>query len=263
MAIFITSDKTEIFYTDQGSGATLLFVHGYGCTGKFFKNNLSALSRRFRVITVDLRGQGHSNKDQKGPRVSRLAQDLHELLINLQLSDVMLIGWSMGCAVGWSYWDLFGDDRLSKFVFIDEPALAASSPDNQTGAMSYDELSNFQQQMAINPKETIEGFVRSLLHKTKLNIDDLVTDAQLGNGQFLAKLIFNHHVMDWHDVLPSITLPTLVLAGENSLVNWHSVKEVSHAIPNANFKCFSDAGHLLFFEYPEKFNRLIINFGKS
>jgi pimeloyl-ACP methyl ester carboxylesterase len=263
MDTFITSDRVQIYYTDQGHGPILLFAHGYGCTGKFFERNLPMLSKHFRVISVDLRGQGHSNQVEKGPRVSRLAQDLHELLRTLRLKDVTFVGWSMGCSVGWAYWDLFKDDRLSKFVFIDEPALAASTPDNPTGAMGYDELADFQQTMATNTKKTIEGFIKSLLHKTELNIDDLIADAQLGNGQFLAKLIFNHHIMDWSDVLPSITLPTLVLSGENSLVNWHSVQKVSQSIPQAKFKCFPDAGHLLFFEYPQKFNQLIAEFASN
>ncbi|KRL79295.1 alpha/beta fold hydrolase [Secundilactobacillus paracollinoides] len=260
MAQYITSDDTQIYFTDTGSGPALLLAHGYGCTSRYFKNNIPELSKHFRVIAVDLRGQGHSNKATKGPRVSRLATDIHELLISLNLTNVTYLGWSMGASVGWCYWDLFGSDRLAKFIFVDEPALAAADPDNPTGAMSIDDLIAFQNNMRDHTDQTIETFIRSLLHKTTLNIDDLVTDSQLGNVNFLSQLIFNHHVLDWSDVLPTITLPSLVLSGENSLVNWKSTKHVSDLIPNSQFVRFSDAGHMLFFEYPEKFNQVVTEF---
>ncbi|MCI1857468.1 MAG: alpha/beta hydrolase [Sporolactobacillus sp.] len=260
MDIYKTKDEVQIHYVDVGSGPCIVMAHGYGCTSRFFRRNIPVLSQHFRVIAVDLRGQGHSNKVNKGPRVSRLAQDIHELLAYLNLKDVTYLGWSMGCSVGWSYWDLFKNDRLAKFIFVDEPALAASDPDNPTGAMSYDELAKFQQSMKNNSKQTVATFIRSLLHKTNLNIDDLIADAQLGNGNFLSQLIFNHHVMDWSDVLPTITLPTFVFSGENSLVNWKSVQKVSESIPHSQFAKFTDAGHMLFFEYPEQFNQKVADF---
>lgn len=261
MSTFTTKDQTELYYTDSHTAGPVLFMaHGYSCTSRFFRKNVDALAQTCRVIAIDLRGQGHSNHVTKGPRVSRLAQDVHELLQGLDLHDVTYLGWSMGCAVGWCYWDLFGDDRLQKFIFVDEPALAASDPDNPTGAMSYDDLSAFQVNMTERPKPTIETFQRSLLHKKELNIDDLIADSQLGDGPFLGQLIFNHHVTDWSDTIPTITLPSLVIAGENSLVNWHSTKAVADMISGSRFERFDDAGHMLFFEYPEKFNAMVSDF---
>ena len=48
--------------------------------------------------------------------------DVHQLLEHLDLKDVVLLGWSMGCSVLWSYWDLFRSDRLSKLIMVDEPS---------------------------------------------------------------------------------------------------------------------------------------------
>ena len=44
--------------------------------------------------------------------------DVHQLLEHLDLKDVVLLGWSMGCSVLWSYWDLFRSDRLSKLIMV-------------------------------------------------------------------------------------------------------------------------------------------------
>jgi pimeloyl-ACP methyl ester carboxylesterase len=258
MATFTTNDQTERYDTDSHTaGPVLLMAHGDSCTSRFFRKNVDALAQTCRVIAIDLRGHGHSNHVTKGPRVSRLAQDVHELLQGLNLDDVTYLGWSMGCAVGWCYFDLFGDDWLKKFIFVDEPALAASDPDNPTGAMSYDALSAFQVNMTQRPKPTIETFQRSFLYKKELDIDDLIAASQLSDGPFLGQLIFNHHVTDWRDVISTITLPSLIIAGENSLVNWHSTKAVADMILCAWFEWFDDAGHMLFFEYPEKFNAMV------
>ena len=43
---------------------------------------------------------------------------------HLGLWDVTMLGWSMGCSVTWSYWDLFRSDRLTKTILVDEPPYA-------------------------------------------------------------------------------------------------------------------------------------------
>ena len=72
---------------------------------------------------MDLRGHGESGKPSYGYRISRLAMDVKQLLDALELEDVTLLGWSMGCSVVWSYWDLFRGHRLSKLILVDEPPL--------------------------------------------------------------------------------------------------------------------------------------------
>ena len=69
-----------------------------------------------------MRGHGESEKPEHGYRIARLAKDLHDALVALELHAVSLAGHSMGCTVIWSYWDQFGDDRLSRLILIDQPA---------------------------------------------------------------------------------------------------------------------------------------------
>lgn len=103
---------------------------------------------------------------------------------------------------------LYQDQHLSKFIFVDEPALVAGDPDSPTGVMSHEELAALQENMANDTDATIETFNWSLLHKKENNIDYLVKDAQQENGQFLLQLIY-HHVLDWSDVLPCQVLRCL------------------------------------------------------
>ncbi len=59
----------------------------------------------------------------QGFHVARLAADLHNLLTSLELSDVTVVGASMGCAVIWSYIELFGEERLAAAVLVDQAPL--------------------------------------------------------------------------------------------------------------------------------------------
>lgn len=59
----------------------------------------------------------------QGYHVSRLAADLRELLTQLELAEVTVVGTSMGCAVIWAYIELFGEDRLARAVFVDQAPL--------------------------------------------------------------------------------------------------------------------------------------------
>ena len=63
-----------------------------------------------------------------GLKISRLSKDLYELLSQLDLSDVALLGHSMGSAVIWCYIDLFGPERVSKIILVDQAPLVTSNP---------------------------------------------------------------------------------------------------------------------------------------
>ena len=51
-----------------------------------------------------------------------------------------ILGWSMGCSVIWSYWDLFGSERLSKMILVDEPGWLLKTDENDLGLWTFDEL---------------------------------------------------------------------------------------------------------------------------
>ena len=83
---FTTSDGIHIYFEDRGSGLPIVMVPGFLCTTKFFEKNAEVLSKEFRVITMDPRGQGNSSKTCQGNTIRRNAQDIKELIDHLGLS---------------------------------------------------------------------------------------------------------------------------------------------------------------------------------
>jgi len=116
---FTTNDGVRLHYLEAGSGKPLVLIHGWSQCAEEFKHQIAGLSDRYRVIAIDQRGHGDSEKPGFGYRIQRLAKDLQDLLVSLNLQDVTVLGHSIGCSVIWCYWDLFGSDRLAKIVLVD------------------------------------------------------------------------------------------------------------------------------------------------
>ena len=126
MPVITTNDGVRLALTEAGSGRPLVLVPGWSQTARQFAAQIDGLSDRYRVIAVDMRGHGQSAKPAHGYKIQRLARDLHDVLVALDLEDAAVAGHSMGSSVLWCYWDLFGADRIGTAVFIDQmPAITA------------------------------------------------------------------------------------------------------------------------------------------
>jgi non-heme chloroperoxidase len=66
MAYSTTNDGVKLYYEERGSGKPLVLIHGWSCSGNFFTRNVESLSSGCRVINVDLRGHGRSDKPTWG-----------------------------------------------------------------------------------------------------------------------------------------------------------------------------------------------------
>ena len=123
-----TSDGVSLYYLEAGTGKPILMIPGWSQTAEQFRYQLSGLSDRYRVIAVDLRGHGESDKPEFGYKISRLAKDVHDMIHELDLDEVNILGHSMGSSVIWNYYDMYGPERLSKLLLIDQMPMITSNP---------------------------------------------------------------------------------------------------------------------------------------
>ncbi|MCU1425399.1 MAG: bpoA2, partial [Microbacteriaceae bacterium] len=129
------STPIELYYEDHGSGQTVVLIHGYPLDGSSWERQTRALvDAGFRVVTYDRRGFGNSSKVSTGYDFDTFAADLDAVLTSLDLSDVVLVGFSMGTGEVARYIAKFGAGRVSKTAFIAslEPFLLQTD-DNPTG----------------------------------------------------------------------------------------------------------------------------------
>lgn len=135
---FLTNDGIELSFQasyKNNSENCLLLIHGFSGSSDYFVRNLGPLSQKHSVVALDLRGHGESDKTVHGFHVSRLASDLHDLVIHLrkQLPGQRLvgIGCSIGAAILWMYTELYTCKDFHKFVFVDQAPLQNYTADNE------------------------------------------------------------------------------------------------------------------------------------
>jgi non-heme chloroperoxidase len=113
------STSVELYYEDHGSGPVVVLIHGWPLNGDAWEKQTSALlAAGYRVITYDRRGFGRSSKPGTGYNYDTFAADLDVLLNTLNLTNVSLVGHSMGTGEITRYIGKYGTERLRKAVLI-------------------------------------------------------------------------------------------------------------------------------------------------
>jgi len=125
----------ELFYEDYGSGRPIVLLHGWPLSHRSWEKQVPVmLGEGFRVIMYDRRGFGGSSKPASDYNYDVLSDDLHKLLISLDLHDAVLVGFSMGGGEVARYLSVHGSGRVSKAVFISAiPPFLLKTPDNPAG----------------------------------------------------------------------------------------------------------------------------------
>ncbi|WP_249695067.1 alpha/beta hydrolase [Stappia sp. WLB 29] len=135
MSTLTTSDGTEIFYKDWGSGQPILFSHGWPLSGDAWDAQMLFFGMNgYRVIAHDRRGHGRSSQPWDGNNMDRYADDLAELIEHLDLKDAILIGHSTGGGEVCRYIGRHGTARVARVVLVGAvPPVMLKSDSNPEG----------------------------------------------------------------------------------------------------------------------------------
>ncbi|GHB51707.1 alpha/beta fold hydrolase [Mongoliitalea lutea] len=269
------SNGQEIAFMDEGEGETLIFVHGLGSYGPAWKKNVEELSKHYRCIAVDLLGYGKSSKPEETYLLKDQARVIQELVQNLGLSEIHLVGHSMGgqiaIHVGLAYPEIvkslilvapagietFTDQQKAFFEMISPEAIAASS----------------DQEIESNLKRNFYSYTDD----ARFMIDDRIVIKDDPEFPRYAAMVVNGIRgmvrQPVADLLGSLKIPVLVLFGANDdlipnkLLNPHLTTEAVAAsakkmIPDVKVNLIPAAGHMLMFEQAIEVNRFIREFVK-
>jgi pimeloyl-ACP methyl ester carboxylesterase len=274
MQVFTTNDGVNLAFRDTGgAGQPLVLLHGWAQTQESFRHQITGLSATYRIITVDFRGHGRSDKPRHGYRIARLAMDVAELLDHLELPEVDALGWSLGASVWWSFVDHFGTGRLRRLVIVDQPAAVATLPwmseheGAEAGAIfdlpSLEKL--VQSLLGPNAEEILQSFARGTYQGDIAPElwDFMVAEMRHTPAYAGAPLLLDHSVQDWRDVLPRIDVPTLVIGCEGSHVSTASQRFISECIPGSQVHIFPASvarSHFPFLQAPDAFNAVLTDF---
>ncbi|MCL1128023.1 alpha/beta fold hydrolase [Shewanella surugensis] len=270
---FVTNDNVKLHYIDKGQGQVIVMLPSWSLSTAIFRYQIHDLSRNYRVIALDMRGHGQSEKVEYGYKIYRLAKDLHELLHTLKINNTVLLGHAVGASIILCYWELFGAEHLQKMILLDRAATPLSNPkwskeqiksfgptsDAATVMQLYNQISSlggeYYQRVLLNYMLS-----KSISDKDKQQVHDC--SAGLPNKS-AASLFYDNYHQDWRTMLPNITIPTLVITGRGSPISLSSQTWLSQQIKDAKLVIFEEnegGKHFPFIENPHKFNQIVDSF---
>jgi pimeloyl-ACP methyl ester carboxylesterase len=119
MGTITTTDGTEIFYKDWGSGQPIVFSHGWPLSADDWDTQmLFFLQHGYRVVAHDRRGHGRSTQTGDGHDMDHYADDMAAVTAHLDLKEAVHIGHSTGGGEVARYISRHGESRVAKAVLI-------------------------------------------------------------------------------------------------------------------------------------------------
>ena len=154
MGTITTTDDTEIFYKDWGSGQPIVFSHGWPLSADDWDTQmLFFLLHGYRVIAHDRRGHGRSTQTSDGHDMDHYADDLAAVTERLDLHDAVHVGHSTGGGEVARYIGRHGESRVAKAVLISSVPPLMVQTDANPGGLPKSVFDDLQAQLAANRSE--------------------------------------------------------------------------------------------------------------
>jgi non-heme chloroperoxidase len=259
---FTTSDGVRLAWWEAGTGRPIVILPGWSSNGAEYIHVMWLLARHHRVLVLDPRNQGLSQKVDHGARIARYAADLREFQKAAGVGEADYVGHSMGASIIWSAIDLYGSKGMRKLVFIDEPisilggAGWSETERRETGAMA----DNFDQlQAVLAPKPDGSDLFSRLMRMDSpyfANSQGFANAFIKNDMARMGAVMRDHAHIDWRDVIThKIHRPTAIFTGTLS-PNLPSQQWAARQIKGAQLFVYTEkqfGDHLLASKNPVQF----------
>lgn len=265
------STDVEIFYTDQGEGQPVVLIHGFPLDGESWgKQQAALLDAGYRVIAYDRRGFGASSKAGSGYDYDTFAADLHALIEDLDLTDAILVGFSMGTGEIARYLSRYGAGRIAKAAFLGslEPFLLITD-DNPDGAGPQEFFDGIAQSVRDDRHAFLTGFFRDFYNLDD-TLGDRISQEALDASVATARRAGNTAIAaapltwptDFRADIPAVTVPTLILHGtaDNILPIDKTARKFRELLPDATYVEIEGAPHGLLWTHGAEVNAALLEF---
>jgi pimeloyl-ACP methyl ester carboxylesterase len=261
---FTASDGVAIHYEEVGAGRPLLLLHGLMAHAGFWRGQLP-LADSFRLIAPDLRGHGRSPAPPATVTVDRLVGDVAELVDALDLADAVVVGWSLGAALGWPLLAGPMGGRFAASVVVDMTPCIRNAGGWQLGLspeLIEARAAAFRDDFASFAAAAGPAVLGPPLEDGKAELAAWAAQEFARNDPAaMAALWDSLAVQDHRPLLPRITQPTLIVRGVHSyLYGEGTSRYLASALPHARLIEFGRSGHAPALEEPELFNSTIRSF---
>jgi pimeloyl-ACP methyl ester carboxylesterase len=247
-----TVDGLKIHWTSAGKGPrTVILVHGWTCDETTWRDQVPALSKSYRVVTMDLPGHGRSDSPKAGAfSMDLFARAVEAVRRDVNAERVVLVGHSMGTPVVLRYAHLFPRHAVA-LVLVDG---LITAPGNPPGAPPL-----VQQMTGPEGRQARERFVRGMFSAaTTPEMQTRIVSMMMAAPEATAIGALNA-VMDPSWQTPgTVNIPILGLYADKSELGNREVMKAR--FPDLEYVEIPETGHFLMIEKPEAFNARLITF---
>jgi len=230
-------------YIDAGTGKILLILHGWGSNTAMWGRIIGDLSKKFRVIAVDLPGFGKSDEPSSAWKVADYAKFIEKFLGKIGVSKLHgILGHSFGGRVIIDMLDS-GNQKVDKIIFMD------------AAGVRHKENKPLQ---SISKK--IFGWAKKVKPVQKLIIRRFGSDDYRAASPMMREILKLTVTEDKSAQIERIRGDVLIIWGENDTTTPLSDVEIFRKIPNSRVEIVADADHNVYLEKPDEVIKLIKDF---
>ena len=260
----------ELYYEDFGSGQPIILIHGWPLSGKSWELQVPVLlDLGFRVITYDRKGFGKSTPTLDGYDYDGLAADLHELVSQLELKNVILSGFSMGGGEVVRYITNYGSQNVDKIALISSIIPLVKQKDDNPDGVPQNDLDEIMKNLKNDRVTFLESFHKNFYGYGMLS--QTVSQKQLDYDWNIAssaspiatlKCAESWANTDFRPELGNINVKTLIVHGDNDKIVpiETSAQQAAKGISDNDFITIEDAPHGLNVTHSKQLNEILTHF---
>ncbi|MGW8554354.1 alpha/beta fold hydrolase [Streptomyces tubercidicus] len=275
MGTITTTDGTEIFYKDWGTGLPVVFSHGWPLNADVWDDQMNLVAAHgYRAIAHDRRGHGRSGQPWQGNDMDTYADDLAQLMEALDLREAVLVGHSTGGGEVARYIGRHGTGRVAKALLLSAvPPLMLKTEANPEG-LPREVFDGLRAGVAGDRSQFYQDLSESFYgaNRSGAAVSQGVRDAfwmwsmQVGlKGAFDCIKQFSE--TDFTEDLKRFDIPTLIIQGDDDQIVpiVAAGKKAVKVAPNATLKVYPGAPHGLTAvgSYKDDFHADLLEFLKS
>ncbi|MGI9084428.1 MAG: alpha/beta fold hydrolase [Aeromicrobium sp.] len=252
-----------------GDGRPVVLIHGWPLSGEAWSEQTSALTGAgYRAVAYDRRGFGDSDPGDSYD-YDALADDLDNVLTDLDLTDVTLVGFSMGGGEVARFASRHGEERLHSVVFAAAiPPFLLKTDDNPDGPLTEDAAGEMRQGLEDDRDAFFEDFVTTFfsagddLKVSEQQREQAVSLCKKSNQEAALGCMQAFGTTDFREDLPAITVPTLVIHGDSdAIVPFEGSGRRTHdTIDGSELVVLEDAPHGCNVSHATEFNEALLTF---
>jgi non-heme chloroperoxidase len=273
MSTFTTKDGSHHYYKDWGSGQPVVFSHGWPLNADAWSEQMFYLAAHgYRTIAHDRRGHGRSDQTWNGNDMDTYADDLAELIEQLDLHNAVLIGHSTGGGEVARYIGRHGTSRLAKAVLVDAVPPLMVKTDANPGGLPLEAFDQIRDRVRTDRSQFYKDFsipfysVNRPDSKVPQGVLDMfwLWSMQAGiNAVYDCIKAFSE--TDFNEDLKRFDIPTLIVHGDDDQIVpiADSALLSSKIVKGATLKIYPGAPHGLPTTHQDQLNEDLLSFIRS